>query len=83
MEMKNISEWWIIENTGWSDGTSWFQSGGSEMNPYRAQSEQEAIDYINERRKDWDDPAVKWRYVHITVEREDNKSVTTKVWTEV
>lgn len=79
---KSKLEWWIVENTGWSGGISWFQSGGNHMNPYRAESQQEAIDYINQS-KDWNDTSVKWRYVHVTLEREGNKSVETKVWTEV
>ena len=78
---KRTLEYWYVENTGWSTGHSWFRSGGNDMNPYRAKSADEAIEYIKENR--WDDPSVKWRYVHLTLEREDNKSVTTEVWTEV
>ena len=74
-------EWWRVENTGWSNGRSWFTSGGTDANPYRAKSEAEAIEYITNNR--WDDPAVKWRYVHVTLQREDNKSITTEIWTEV
>lgn len=76
-------EWWRIENTGWTNGQSWFTAGGTELNPYRAKSQEEAIDYINECKDEWNDPSTKWRYVHVTLEREDNKSVTTEVWTEV
>lgn len=75
-------EWWRVENTGWSNGQSWFTSGGTDANPYRAGSEQEAIEYITQQKKSWNDDAIKWRYVHVTLEREDNKSVTTEIWTE-
>lgn len=78
---KRTLEYWYVENTGWSNGQSWFRSGGSDMNPYRAKSADEAIEYIKKNR--WDDASVKWRYVHFTLEREGNKSVTTEVWTEV
>jgi len=83
MKPPEFMEWWIVQNTGWSNGQSWFQSGGTDTNPYRAKSEEEAIQYITERRKSWDDPAVKWRYVHVTVQRKDNRSITTEVWTEI
>jgi hypothetical protein len=74
-------EWWEVENTGWSNGQSWFSTGGSSANPYRAKSTTEAIAYIESNR--WDDPSVKWRYVHVTIEREDNRSVETREWTLV
>lgn len=81
--MRKLIEWWQVENTGWTNGVSWFRTGGSDTNPLRLNSEQEAIDLISKARVQWDDPAVKWRYVHVTVEREDNKIVTTEVWTEL
>lgn len=74
-------EWWEVENTGWSGGQSWFSTGGDRANPYRAKSAQEAIEYISNAR--WDDPQVKWRYVHVTLEREGNREVKTRVWTMI
>ena len=79
-KVPKLIEWWEVENTGWSAGQSWF-STGPKGNEYRAASQLEAIRYIEETR--WDDPSVLWRYVHVTLEREDNKSVETRVWTEV
>ena len=81
MKPPAFLEWWRVENTGWSNGRSWFTSGGTDANPYRAKSEAEAIEYITNNR--WDDPAIKWRYVHVTLERNENRSVTTEVWTEI
>lgn len=75
MKPPKFMEWWTVENTGWSGGISWFDS------EVRFQNENQAIEYIQKTR--WDDPAVKWRYVHVTLERENNKAVTTEVWTEV
>jgi len=83
MKPPKFLEWWTVENTGWTNGQSWFQIGGTEMNPYRAKTEQEAIEYINREKKSLNDPATKWRYVHVTLEREGNKKVTTEVWTEL
>ncbi len=77
----SVIEWWEIENTGWSGGSSWFQCGGTEHNPYRAKSETEAVRYIQKSR--WGDPDVKWRYIHVTLERTHNKSVEIREWTIV
>jgi hypothetical protein len=83
MEPPEFMEWWRVENTGWSNGQSWFHSGGTDAHPWRAKSEAEAIEYINDRRKSWDDPVVKWRVVHVTVQREENRSITTEIWKEI
>ena len=83
MKPPKFIEWWRVENTGWSNGTSWFASGGTETNPYRATSLKEATEYASQQQASWSDPAVKWRVVHVTLEREDNRSVTTEVWTEL
>lgn len=83
MKPPKFMEWWRVENTGWSNGTSWFASGGTEANPYRAASLKEATEYATQQQASWSDPAIKWRVVHVTLERNDNKSVTTEVWTEL
>lgn len=83
MKPPRFVEWWKVQNTGWSNGQSWFDCGTSRYDPYRASSEQEAIDYITQQKKYWNDDGIKWRYVHVTLEREDNKSITTEIWTEV
>ena len=74
-------EWWRVENTGWSNGISWFDISSSRTNPTRFETESDAIKYINDHK----DPEqeTQWRYVHVTLEREDNRSVTTEVWTEL
>ena len=76
-------EWWEVENTGWSGGVSWFRTGGTNGDPRRFETEKEAKDYALRRKAELNSPDTKWRYVHTTLEREDNKSVTTEVWTEV
>jgi len=76
-------EWWDVENTGWSGGTSWFSTGGTPANPLRFDTEQAAKDYAIAKKADLNDPTTKWRYMHTTLEREGNKSVTTTEWTEV
>jgi hypothetical protein len=83
MKPPAFLEWWRVENTGWSNGRSWFQCGTSLYDPYRAGSEAEAIEYIERQKKSWNDPEIKWRYVHVTLERNENRSVTTEVWTEI
>ena len=76
-------EWWEVENTGWSNGTSWFSTGARSADPRRFDSKQEAIDFALRRKQDLDDPKTKWRYIHVTLEQEGNKTVTTEVWEEI
>lgn len=81
MKPPKFMEWWEVENTGWSGGISWFKVGGTTANPYRPKDEEEAIHYIKlNKDKDSD---TKWRVVHVTLEREDNKEVRTRTWKEV
>ena len=84
IEPPEFMEWWRVENTGWSNGTSWFESGGTRTHPFRAKSQEEAILYIESSKKLYGaDSATKWRYVHVTVQRKENQSITTEVWTEI
>jgi hypothetical protein len=76
-------EYWIVQNTGWSGGLSWFNIGGSSMNPLRHSSAADAIAYIDAGKVRANDESIKWRYTHTTVDRCDNKTVTTEEWVEV
>jgi len=55
--------YYSVENTGWSGGISWFESGGSLMNPLRFSTEQEAVKYIAKQSKELNDSSVLWRSV--------------------
>jgi hypothetical protein len=76
-------QWWIVENTGWSNGSSWFGSGGTKENPLRFTSEVEAIEYAQKKQVALNDSTTKWRYTHVTVERLSNRTITTETWVEV
>lgn len=76
--MLNKVQYWTVQNTGWSNGQSWFDAGGTRWEPARFASEDEARGYISRNR--WDDPSVKWRFTCVTVERTENKRVTTEEW---
>jgi hypothetical protein len=76
-------EWWYVENTGWSGGSSWFRIGGTQSSPLSFDSEESAKTYALTQKQKLNDINTKWRYVYSTLEREGNKSVTTNVWTEV
>jgi hypothetical protein len=80
MKPPKFIEWWRVENTGWTRD-SWFDISSSSINPTRFEAETDAIKYINDNK----DPGqeTRWRYVHVTLEREHNRSVTTEVWTEL
>ena len=77
--MQSIVEFWKVQNTGWSAGVSWFDTGGTPANPARFDSERAARAFARETR--WDDSAVKWRMVHVRVVRSENQRVTTETFT--
>lgn len=56
-------EFWSVENTGWSGGISWFSTGGSETNPLRFKSEDEAMEYAITCKNELDQDSTKWRVV--------------------
>lgn len=64
----SLLEYYSVQNTGWSNGTSWFDSGGDRANPLRFKDMKSAIDYIHD--KHWGDTAVEWRILHHKLERE-------------
>jgi len=76
-------EYWTVENTGWSGGISWFKTGGSDSHPLRFETASDAHAYALIRQQEFDDPSTLWRVVHTTVDRFENKEVTTKEWTLV
>lgn len=77
--MKTL-EWWEVENTGWTNGQSWFAVSANSHDNRRFDSHTDALQYITDNR--WDDDT-KWRTVHVTLERTQNQTVTTRTWTEV
>jgi hypothetical protein len=76
-------EFWSVEDTGWSGGTSWFMTGGSHMNPLRFLSFDRALEYAIARKKEFNQDTTKWRVVHTVIETSENKRVTTEEWREV
>ena len=67
----NIIEYWKVQNTGWSDGLSWFDYGSS----YRFSSDIDAFSKMEEIIKESD---FMWRIVHVTIETSENKLVKTE-----
>lgn len=82
MESKSI-EYWTVENSGWSNGTSWFKTGGTDANPLRFNSHKEAVEYAKDFKAEWDDPTVLWRVVYNHFERFDNKEIKTRIFNEI
>ena len=81
--MPKTIEFWTVENTGWSGGTSWFHRGGTEMNPTRFKTFDKALQYAIKEKKEFNQDTTKWRVVRTTYERFENKEVRTKEWREV
>lgn len=80
--MKNL-EYYTVENTGWSGGISWFKTGGTDANPLRFKTEADATTYALERQAELNQSTTFWRVIRTTVEREQNREVVTKTWTEL
>ena len=70
-------EYWKIQNTGWTGGRSWFDMD------YRLDTELEAKRVIKSKKAYFKDDAIKWRYVHVTIEWDHDKTVTTERFSDV
>lgn len=81
MKPPKFMEWWTVENTGFTEN-SWFDMSRDPANPTRFDTEHSAVQYINNIKGKQGDTR-RWRYVHVTLEREDNKTVITEIRTEL
>ncbi|KVP17341.1 hypothetical protein [Burkholderia ubonensis] len=76
-----IVDYWKVQNTGYSAGVSWFDTGGTSTYPARFDSEDDARRFLAGVR--WGDKSVKWRLVHVRVETTRTKRVTTERFVNV
>jgi hypothetical protein len=76
-------EFWTVEDTGWSNGVSWFKTAGTDSNPLRFESYKAALSYALDKKERFDQPATKWRVVHTTIDRTESSEVITREWTIV
>jgi hypothetical protein len=75
-----MNDYFTVENTGWSDGVSWFEVKQNRFDA-RFPTYETALEYIE--RNCTDDSAIRWRIAHIVVIHfEDGFTVTTK-YTEI
>lgn len=75
-------EYWTVENTGWSAKQSWLKTGGTRSNPLRFDSFNKALKYAKKEQKESDTNTL-WRVVYTHIERNDNKEVRTRIYTEL
>lgn len=68
MWYNNNMIYYTVENTGWSGGVSWFETGGTRANPLRFNSYNEALEYM--KKSKLDDESIVWRIVKHTWLRE-------------
>lgn len=76
-------EFYSVENTGWSGGVSWFTTGGTDMNPRRFTTSEEATTYAQRSKEINDDSNTLWRVVYTTIERTENREVLTRTWSMI
>ena len=76
-----VLEFWTVQNTGWSAGISWFDTGGTATTPGRFDTEREAREFLKGAR--WGDRSVKWRLVQIRIKTTRKKRVTTERYIRV
>ena len=53
---KRIHIFWTVENTGWSDGTSWFECGARAYGRETFSTDQQALEYLEKHKKTHNDP---------------------------
>ena len=82
-DITKTINFWTVENTGWSGGISWFTTGGTDATPLRFKSEDEAIVYAKKAKKEFNQDTTFWRVVRTTIQRSDNREVTTREWSMV
>lgn len=79
----NRIEFLEVQNSGWSDGTSWFTCGNRD--PIRFKSKEEALAYISLRRTP--NQETLWRIVWVTIDRYGDDScgdeVIVREWKQV
>jgi hypothetical protein len=85
MPIPKFLEYWYVEHKPFTTG-DWFPVTEYKSDKLRFKSEQEARDYCIEQLKEtagtrWSE--TQWRTVHVTLERDGNKTVTTEITTEV
>lgn len=73
-------EFWTVEGTGWSNGISWFKTGGTDANPLRFETYDAALSYALDKKEEFNEPSRKWRVVHTTIDRAETKEVTIREW---
>lgn len=82
-DITKTINFWTVENTGWSNGTSWFKTGGTDANPLRFTAREEAEVYAIRSKELMNDPSTLWRIVHTTITREENREVITREWKQL
>ena len=75
--------YYAVENTGWSGGVSWFKTGGTEANTLRFKTFDEALEFAVRKKKELDDPDMRWRVVWVTVVRTETSRVTVENYIRV
>lgn len=70
-------EYYIVEDTGWFGGISWFRNGS------QFDSFQKALAHACKKQKELNDPNTFWRVVRVTVKKEETKETTTKEWSQL
>lgn len=73
---QNVFEYWKVQNTGYSNGVSWFDTGGTEVRPARFESEAAARQFLITNR--WGGAEVKWRLVHVVVATTEDTRITSE-----
>lgn len=74
--MKSI-EFWTVENTGWSNGISWFKG------ERRYETAGDALRAAELRKKEFNQETTLWRVVHTRKTWDNTQTITIETYTEV
>lgn len=70
-------QYWRIDNTGWSNGISWFKGDR------RYETAGDALRAAEQRKKEFNDDRTLWRVVQVRVMWDNTQTVTIEIYTEV
>lgn len=76
-------QYWKVQNTGFTDGTSWFDTGGSIMYPNIFTNEKDAVDYCATSKKNLNQKSTLWRVANIIIEIYGDREITTMIWKNI
>ena len=78
-----VSQYWEVENTGWSGGISWFTCEINKYEPRHFKLEEMAMEYVSRKKLEFNDENMLWRIISVTVTGYEDGNSIVKKWKQV